>query len=451
MKQRLSLLVLTWLRFWARLQLRKISPDIVGITGSAGKTSTMEAVYAVLRDKYVTRKTDKANSATGIPLHILGLSMQTYSLSDWLRVCVLAPWRFLIDWTPYEKYIVEMGIDGPYEPNNMESLLQIVRPRTGILLNVALMHSEPFDALIPPGVKTEERVARVTALIANEKGKMIHQLPENGLAILNGDQDEVAQLASHAGAPTMTFGVTKGMDVHLAKVERSLAGTTFTYVYNGERAKLECSNQLLPDHYGMSFAAALCVAIDEDFTLDEGIELLEKHFVVPPGRSSLIPGKKGTFILDSSYNASARPFIDSIAMLAALKPPRLVVLMGDMRELGAESKVEHERVAQVLADEADIVYLVGPATQQYVQPYLIKAGVDEARVRWFSNARDASNALLTQLTTADMVLVKGSQNELLLEIAVEILMRRPEDAEKLLCRRGAYWDQRRARLLDAKL
>ena len=115
---------------------------------------------------------------------------------------------------------------------------------------------------------------------------------------------------------------------------------------------------------------------------------LEKNFRLPPGRSSLLPAKNGAFILDSSYNASAQPMLDSLELLREIAPGRKFAILGDMRELGEETKVEHEKVAHKAAEICDAIVLVGPAMQLYALPLLRKA---DKEVSWFVNPALAAN------------------------------------------------------------
>ena len=116
----LQLAVLYYLRFWARLKLNIIRPDIIGITGSAGKTSCVQAIVAILGDSFRVKVSEKANSESGIPLNILGLTPNDYSVVDWLRLIFLAPIKALTNWEKYDIYLVELGIDSPRVPKNME-------------------------------------------------------------------------------------------------------------------------------------------------------------------------------------------------------------------------------------------------------------------------------------------------------------------------------------------
>ena len=110
MRRIISRILLEYFRILAKIELKKYAPDIIGITGSAGKTSCRNAVYAILKEKYQTKVSYKANSESGIPLNILGLNPRNYSIFDWLRLAFLAPIQLLIHWEPHHKYIVEMGI-----------------------------------------------------------------------------------------------------------------------------------------------------------------------------------------------------------------------------------------------------------------------------------------------------------------------------------------------------
>lgn len=405
MKQSLGLLMLGWLRFWAKWQLRKYAPDIIGITGSAGKTSCRDAVAAILMDKYRLKVTGKANSESGIPLDILGIRPNNFGLMDWMRMAMLAPIALLTNWQEYEKYVVEMGIDSPDTPKNMEYLLSIVRPRTAIWLNALAVHSHNFEAL----------GGDVVDQIAKEKGKLIEALPANGLAIINIDQPEIAAYKNKVTAKVMSFGKDKQADIRIVGVKRDLEGTTFEFDDGARTAELRLPF-LLPDYYGYTLAAALCINTDEGNLLAEGCQLLEKNFKIEPGRMSVFEGINGSKIIDSSYNASAEPTIGALEMLADLPAKRRFAVLGKMNELGKYTQKETERVKGVAEKVCNRV--------------------------WWTGRDEAVDELKQILKPGDVVLVKGSQNGVFLEMTVEGLLARTED-ETRLCRRGKYWDKLR--------
>lgn len=439
MKQKLGLIVLKYLRFWARVQLKKYAPDVVGITGSAGKTTTRNAVAAILQDKYRLKVSHKANSESGIPLNILEIVPHDYSWIDWMRMILLAPIKVLTIWKPYEKYLVEMGIDSPLPPKNMDYLLTIIQPRTAIFLNVLPVHTATFERVIKAASPKQHQV--IIDAIATEKGKLIKQLPETGLAIVNADDGAVINQTKHLSAQLMTFGKKLDATVIIREIVRDEKTTRFTFQYNTVTANCQFPF-LLADHYAYSFAAALCVALDEGYSLTEGCQLLQLNFKLPPGRMSLFAGINDALIIDSSYNASASPTIGALQLIKTIPAKRRLALLGDMRELGSETQLEHERVI----DEAlslDQLILVGSLMKRYALPY---AASHQVSVKWYRTAHEAGQALFHELKSGDVLLVKGSQNEIMLETAVEMLLKNPQQDRARLCRRGLYWDKRRALL-----
>lgn len=445
MKQKLILLLLKYFRFFARLQLLKINPTIIGVTGSAGKTSTRDAIYAVIQKKFNVKVSYKANSESGIPLNILGLTPSSFSLLEWIKLALLCPVQLLINWEKYDIYLVEMGIDSPDEPKNMEYLLTIVTPDIGVFLNAAPMHSEPFDYLVK-STSIEERAKEVTKLIAQEKGKIVTRLDSTKTAVLNIDQAELAELVPQISANLISFGKNEGAHVKITNYSISKKSTEFSFsVTEGKTQKnlnLSFQNLLLPEHFAYTFAAAISVGVSLKVPLPEIQENLMQLLELPPGRSSLIPGINGSTIIDSSYNASAHPTIEMLELLQKVPGKRKLALLGDIRELGTVAQHEHERVAKA-AQVCDGVLLVGPQMKQFALPLLKQS---KTQVHWFSNAYKAAEFLKSQLKSGDVLLVKGSQNTLLLEIAVEALMQNPEDANQLLARRGEFWDEKRAEI-----
>ncbi len=444
MKKIASWIFLTYLRFLAKIQLLKIRPKIIGITGTAGKTSARNAVSAVLQNDFKLKISYKANSETGLPLNILGLQMKSYSWLDWLRVSVLAPLQLLFNWKKYDIYIAEMGIDSPFPPKNMGYLLTIFKPHIGIFLNAEAMHSMEFDSLVSTQ-DPAKRVEQIKNLIAAEKGRMIEALPEDGAAILNTDDVNVFRFKDLIRAKIIGFGKNEQAQIKIKNINQSLDGTSFEYQFHHHHLRLNFPNYLLPDHYAHTFAAALACVAAVGTDLNKAAENLEQNYKLPPGRSSLIKGINQSRILDSSYNASAKPTIDALQLLDHVGPGRKLALLGDLRELGQETGFEHKRVAKAAKKVCDFVVLVGPAMKQYALPILQKAGVKSV---WLPDAYRAAELLKKELQPKDMLLVKGSQNTLLLEVVVEKLMAEPERAEELLCRRGKYWDQKRKELIN---
>jgi UDP-N-acetylmuramoyl-tripeptide--D-alanyl-D-alanine ligase len=441
MKRIVASFLLDYFRWLAQIQLKKVSPTIVGITGSAGKTSTLQACEAVLTDHFSLKVSHKANSESGIPLNILDLHLDYYSMLEWLRLAVQAPLQVLFHWPSYQIYLVEMGIDGPSEPKNMSYLLKILQPQVGIFLNVAPTHAEPFDHLL--NGTEENRREKLVELIAAEKGKLITSLPSTGTAIINADEKLILSLQNHTKAHVITFGKYSESTLQITSFKTDLNGTECELKYFDNSYKIIINDHILPISYGYTFAAAVACGISHDLTLEQSCVSLQKNFKVPPGRSSVIEGINGSTILDSSYNASTAPTLDMLNLLRSTPSTRKLALLGDMRELGKVTASEHEKIAHAATKISDAIFLVGPYMKKYALPIIEKTNIP---VEWFENAYLAGEYLKSFLKKGDLLLVKASQNTLLLETAVEQLMAHPEQADRLLCRRGKYWDAQRQKL-----
>lgn len=438
MKKYCGLLLLYYFRFFAKLQLRKNRQAIVvGVTGSAGKSSAVDAIALVLSTKGRVKRTAGSNSESGISLHILGLKARTYSVLDWLRLAVLAPLMLLVNWERYDYYVVEMGIDSPNSPKNMSFLLSIVRPDIAVVLNAGLAHSVFFDHLVKDR-DPKRRAKKIIGEIAKEKMKLLHGLSAIGVAIYNQDQKELVQHARGIQARRLTYGKSTGSKLRF-NPSTSSRGLRLSFAYQHHEGVLS-----LPDHleegYAYTFAAALAVAAALSVPLESVIEKL-KEYRAPAGRMRTFRGIRGMTILDSSYNASPASMHSALQLLAKVDPRRhKVAIIGDMRELGQETKEAHKQLADWLVKYTDETILFGRETGKHTLPVL------ESRrfpVHHFTKMADLNAYTTTKLNDNSLILIKGSQNTILLERAVEALLANKQDVQQL-CRRGKYWDQIRA-------
>ncbi len=441
MKKTIASFLLSYFKVCAWIQLAKHTPRIVGITGSAGKSSTMEAVAAILHGEGKVKIGRKANSESGIPLNIIGLEAHKFTTIEWLLLALQAPLKLLTNWEKYTWYVVEMGIDSPIAPKNMRYLLSIIKPVVGIFTTVDAVHTEAFDPYVTEPDPTLRRKALIHA-VATEKAHLINELPAHGCAIVTADNPVIAEVCSPV-APLLTFGFSKTATVRCSSVDYTLKGTRFTFAHGRHTYTLHFKNFALPKHYGATFAAGLCFSLYLELPLETAIERLQKNFILPAGRASLLDGVHGSRIIDSSYNASAQPMLDFLTLLGEVPGTRKLALLGDMRELGSVTKEEHTRVARCAAKVLDEAILVGPAMKEYVLPVLLEVG---CTAHWFPTAAQAALYLKPNLNSGDVLLVKGSQNTLLLETAIAELLANPNTADTVLCRRGTYWNNERNKL-----
>jgi len=462
-KKKLASFVLSYLRFFAKLQLKKNQQaKIVGITGSAGKTSCQLAVLAALgknKARLKIKVSHKANSESGIPLNILGLKVKNYSPLDWLRLILLAPWQLLSNWEHFDVYLIEMGIDSPLPPKNMEYLLSIIQPQIAIMLNAKAIHSQNFDQFISEKEANKREQAAIR-LIAAEKSKLAQSLPSNGLAIINRDDQEIWQFSRQTQAEILTFGENGAtqnheLDLKLVDWQVDLDGSLFVFEINNRLKQYNSGNRLieiklkqlvLGQHHSAALASAILLAFKLGLKKTEIKRNLENYWALEPGRSCLLLGKKGTYILDSSYNASG--MLEMIELAKQLpnneqKIKRLVAIIGDIRELGEEAPVIHQQVAKELANHFAEIYLVGPLMKEFALPILQnkieKKEGKIKKVKTYLDSKLAGQALLKNLQAGDLILIKGSQNTIFLEKAVALLLKEEKIAKKVLCRQSDYW------------
>ncbi len=444
MKQFLTTNTLSYLRFWARKALLRHNPIIIGIAGSVGKSSTRNAIEAILKDHFPIKAV--GNSETGIPLGILGMKPESYSKFEWLVMCAKAPAN--LNFLKGTKYLIaEMGIDEPEPPKNMEYLLTILKPEIAVSLNVSATHSLQFDKTVAKeGLSETERLTKVVQNIAKEDTKIIN---ESGckVGIYNADDEYVRNQIqdNKLTAKLLTFGTKNTYDISYGLYRVSLKGTSFDYFVkiDGKRHEfnLTFSKYVLPREYREVFAAAIMVALQTGLTLEQIKESLEKNYELPKGRASIFKGINETTIFDSTYNASKAStyaFLDLVDTLKKETNREIVFLMGDMRELGEESRIEHREVAEKLVGIVDYLYLVGPMTREYVLPTIQAHESKFKEMRWFDTAPRASEYLKDNLPKNAIILAKGSQNNIFLEEAVKMILEDKKD-DKKLCRQNEYW------------
>ena len=388
MKQNISLFILYYFRFFAKLQLSKVKflqkikgkqLDIIGITGSAGKSSALIACQSVFPSKYKVKTNNNCNSESGLPLSLLGLKLNDYNFLAWLAMIILSPIKYLINWQSYDILILEMGIDSASWPKNMDYLLSVVKPNIAIFLNVSPVHMLNFDSLDQ---------------IAQEKAKLVNQAK---VAIIN-NQDKLVK----------KYTQTKN-------------------IINIIPTKIKFQNFYLPNVYQISFGAAMSLAQIFNIKSNDAIKNIQENFTLPPSRSSILEGIKNTTIIDSSYNSSPIACAELLKFLSSFKGKKIAVL-GDMRELGNSTPDEHLKIYDQALKSADLIISVGPQTQKYFGN----------KSKKFNNWWTAAEFIKDQIQGGETILIKGSQNTIFLEELVKSILKNPSDSSKL-CRQSKYW------------
>jgi UDP-N-acetylmuramoyl-tripeptide--D-alanyl-D-alanine ligase len=421
MKNLAKNMILGFLVFLARVRLKRLNPYIIGVTGSVGKTSTKEAIYAVLKSKFLVYRSEKSyNSEFGLPLSILGVKSGFSSPAKWLGVLFMAVWNAFFGARSMRMMIAEMGVD---KPGDMNQLLKLITPQTGVLTAIKPVH------LAEGQFKDLED-------IFNEKKKLVETLPEKGTAIMNADDPYIMTLRGKLQCRTIFYGYAEWADLRVLECGNTDDGLAFSIVYNDETA--EGVIPALGDFNIYIALPAIAAGISQGIALKEAAAALTEY-ALPPGRMNPVKGINDSLIIDSSYNASPESVKEALNVLAGFKGRRIAVI-GNMNELGESGENKHREVGAFAADKTDLFLTVGAAANILAEGARMR-GFDPEKVRPFENALQAAEYLKQVIQPGDTILVKGSQNKVRLERLVKRIMLHPERAQELLVRQEPEWEK----------
>lgn len=380
----------------ARLTVAKFRPTVVGVTGTVGKTSTREAIYTVLYQSKVSRRTrENLNNELGMPLTILGDYAKSGSIFFWFGVIVSATVRLMLpkSFSSYPQVLIlEYAAD---KPGDLAYLISIARPDISVVTAVGDMpvHAEFYDD---------------ADAVAREKRRLVEALPQGGTAILNADDRRVLAMREATDADIITYGFSMGsiMRIFDLKTNSSPISVNFKLEYKGASVSVA-----LPETAGKSQAyagaAATCVGIM--FGMDMTVILKALSSYKPPAaRMNFVQCKNGMLLVDDSYNAAPLSVSAAIETLKELPGKRKVAILGDMRELGMFSERAHEEIGRQAHEVFDVVVAVGEASKGMKGDY------------WFSDAQSALEPVKKLLQPGDLVLVKASHSIGLDAIAEEL-------------------------------
>jgi UDP-N-acetylmuramoyl-tripeptide--D-alanyl-D-alanine ligase len=344
---------------------------VVGITGSIGKTSTKEVIAAVLSERFPTyRSPGNMNSELGLPLSLLEIEPGT-------KIAVL-----------------EMG--GAYAFGELALLASIAKPMFAVVTNVHPVHLE--------------RMGSIEA-IAKTKSELVEAVPEDGYAILNGDDPLVRGMASVCKGSVVTYGLSSDNDIWADRVETDgLNGSSFRLHLEGEPYYLKIP--LVGGHAVELALAAIAVGHAMGMHISEMLVGFNS-----PGiqvRLLLIDGPKGSRIIDDTYNASAPSVLSALGLLKQIGSGRRIAVLGDMRELGSIAEAQHRLVGLRAAEVVDHLVTYGDLARIIADEAVTAAGgVDGRQLDVTSFALDQRNELvsflLELLRDGDIVLLKGSR------------------------------------------
>ncbi|HEX5429679.1 MAG TPA: UDP-N-acetylmuramoyl-tripeptide--D-alanyl-D-alanine ligase [Patescibacteria group bacterium] len=418
----------TILAAYARWALALHKPQIVGITGSVGKSSAKDAISLVLSQKFSVGATaGNFNSQIGLPLAVLGIKKSggfkknLASVFGWLWIIISAPFGILKRDFP-KILVLEMGTD---HPGDITGLLNITGPlSSAVLTDIGISHMEFFPS---------------REALAKEKLSILKGLKNSGIAILNADNSKVLEGKSKV-PNTLTYGFGPA-DVQAHNFHYTVRDGRPGIVFFVQTAK-DSREFFIPNAVGKpaAYAALGATAVGLSFGLDlqEVAKALENYHQ-PAGRLQIISGANGSTIIDDTYNASPSSVIAALEALSEVSSTRQLVSLGHMAELGSESESGHRQVADKLAAmKPDIIFLVGEKTKTIESE--LKNRQFAGQVFWFPDSDAAKISVKQNLLAGDWILVKGSQSARMEKI-VKAIMRNPLDAPKLLVRQSKQWQR----------
>ncbi len=414
-------LVLWELKRMTKRRVKKFKGKVIAVTGSIGKTSTKDAIFTVLNTRYKVKKSEKSmNTDMGLFLTILEIDNGNKSIGKWSWLLMKAFYNsFFTDHS--DIMLLEFGVD---KPGDMDFLTSIVKPDIAVLSNVFPVH-------------LDEGQFKNVAEIFDEKKKIVEKMKKEGVAILGIDNEYVAAFAKRfKDRKRISFGQGEECEYRAEKIATSIEGTEFVLNHEGQKFQVRVPAVGEFQVY-MALPAIACGNL-LGISIEEAIYALER-FRLPPGRMNLIDAIEGAKILDGSYNASPEAVKEALRTLKDIgMEKRKIAVIGNMNELGDETVKLHEMVGSVVPECADMLITVG-ANARYIGESAIKNGMEEGSVHHFKTAPEAAEWFKDKITDKDLVLVKGSQNNVRLERFVKALMARPEEAGELLARQEKIW------------
>jgi UDP-N-acetylmuramoyl-tripeptide--D-alanyl-D-alanine ligase len=344
---------------------------VIGITGSAGKTTTKEAVATVLSAQFsVLRSAGNLNNHFGMPLQLLRLEPE------------------------HEVAVIEMGMNHAGE---IAALAAIAKPDWAVISNVGSAHIEFF--------------ADGMDGIARAKKELVDALPADGIAFLNADDPRVAKMG--AGREAVLYGVSEGAQVRAAEiVENGSDGVRFNVMARRESAGVSLG--MLGRHNVLNALAAIAVGVWSDISLARCVAAIET--MRAPEKRGEIVHWRGATIINDCYNSNPAALEAMVGALMSIPATRHIVVAGEMLELGdSADRLHRECGAAMKAAKVDVVVGVrGHAAA------LVEAAGEGAI--FLETPAEAGAWLAANVCEGDAVLLKASRG-VRLEGALAILLR----------------------------
>lgn len=437
--------ILTW---EAQLVLLRHKPKIIAVTGSVGKSTTKDAIYAVLSGSLHVRKSEKSfNSDMGVPLAILGCENGWKNPFKWLANIAKGLWLIFIPQSYPQWLVLEVGAD---RPGDIRKIAGWLKPDIAVLTAIpeTPAHIEFF------GSPHE---------LMKEKFALAESLKPGGTLVLYGDNPKMLESQRGSQIKRITFGLQayndfvashdeiiyenskpigsstdESADLVAWPADTKPIGVRFRVNYTGSSVPISILGALghPPIYSGL---AALAVGKMVGLDLVSISEALGT-WTPPPGRLRILGGLKNTVIIDDTYNSSPTAALTALDTLKSIQgAKRRIAILGDMLELGKWSAESHRKLGAKATECADMLLTVGFRARDIAESAREK-GMKAELIRTYGQDESAraGKEMASELQEGDIVLVKGSQG-MRMERAVLEIMAEPERASELLVRQEPEW------------
>jgi UDP-N-acetylmuramoyl-tripeptide--D-alanyl-D-alanine ligase len=335
---------------------------LVGVTGSAGKTTTKEAIAHVLGARWRVLKSEgNFNNHFGLPLMLLKLEPE------------------------HDVAVIEMGMSHAGE---IRALAKIAQPEIGVVTNVAPVHLEFFDSI---------------AGIARAKYELIESLSATGTAVLNADDEYVSQFGRDFKGKVITYGTRSTADVRAENPQtRGAEGSEFDVVVAGAREHARLP--LVGEHNILNALAAVAVGLARGLRPPEAVAALAT--LTPPDKRGQVLQVGNITVINDCYNSNPKALSAMVDALAAMKAGRRIVIAGEMLELGPAGEEMHRAAGQHIGEKKiDILVGVRGLAQAMVEG-VRRAG---AHAEFVVTPEEAGEWLAREARDGDVVLLKASR------------------------------------------
>ena len=351
----------------AKFVRRESGARVVAITGSAGKTTTKDTIAELLGTRYrVVKNAGNLNNHLGLPLSLLELRHGA------------------------DVAVMELGMNHAGE---IRTLVGVATPEVRVWTNVGEAHIGHFGS---------------ADAIADAKAEIMEQASADTLLIANADDPRVmARVTAFAGR-TITFGTSDGAQVRAVDVEElGLDGSRASLITAAGRRDLKIP--LLGRGHLMNVLCAAAVALEMGIDLDAIVEHAA-HLKPSSRRGAVLRLPKGVTVIDDSYNSSPSALYRSLEVIARSWGTRRLAVLGEMLELGDLSESLHRECGRAAANSrlARLI-TIGGEPARVMGEAAIEAGMPRAAVTHFETSTEAAPAIASQVTSGDVVLVKGSR------------------------------------------